>query len=273
VINNTAVHRWRRSADRNLDAQFLNAIMTGMNCSPFEAEAIRDAVHSVYGPLMESADTLKPGQIRISVIDASVAPNIPLAQALQCLVVLTLDAGEPDRQVRREHGVTALRRQRFLRICEEAFQQGGLLTLEAISDLFNCAVRTLVTDLAAVRAAGITPPLRSTVKDMGRAVTHRRQIVEQWLAGREYSDIARSSRHSIASVANYVEKFKRCSALLGSGFDLETTAAIARMSPSLARMFSQLVAEARPVAHRREELEKLTQKNTLQIRHEGRSTI
>lgn len=271
MINNTSLHRWRRAADRNLDAQFVNAIMTGMNCSPFEAEAIRDAVHTVYGPLMESADAVKPGQLRVSVVDAGVAPNIPLARARQCLVVLTLDAGGPDRRVRQEHGVVALRRHRFLRICEEAFQQGGLLTLEAISDLFNCAVRTLVSDLAAVRATGITPPLRSTVKDMGRAVTHRRQIVEQWLAGAEYCAIARSSCHSVASVANYVEKFKRCAALLGSGFDLETTAVIARMSPSLARSFAQLVAEARPVAHRREELEALAQKNAVQTSREERT--
>jgi hypothetical protein len=209
---------------------------------------------------METTDSLKPGQLRLSVIAAGVAPNTPLAHAQQCLVTLTLDAGADDRRVRQQGGVIALRRNRFLRICEEAFQQGGLLTLEAIADLFNCAVRTLVDDLAAVRADGTTPPLRSTVKDMGRAVTHRRLIVEQWLAGEEYTAIARATYHSVPSVANYVDKFKRVATLQATGFDLNTTAVIARMSVSLVSAFQQLLADATPVPHRREELAALTKK-------------
>lgn len=260
MINNTWLQRWQRATARQLDAQFMAAIIHGMNCSPFEAEAIRDTVHQVYAPLMETTDALKPGQLRVLVIDASVPPNISLAQAKQCLVTLTLDAAEEDLAVRQQGGVMALRRHRFARICEEAFQQGGLLTLEAVADLFNCAVRTLVTDLAALRAQGIVPPLRSTVKDMGRAVTHRRLIVERWLSGQEYTDIARASYHSVQSVANYVDKFKRCAALSAAGFDLDTVALVARLSPALARAFEQLLAEAKPVPHRREELDALTVK-------------
>ncbi len=260
MINNTSRQRWHRAEARQLDAQFMNTIMHGINCSPFEAEAIRDTVHQVYAPLMETSDSLKPGQLRLSVIDAGVAPNVPLAHAQQRLVTLTLDAGGEDRQVRQRGGVIALRRHRFLRLCEEAFQQGGLLTLEGVADLFNCGVRTLVSDLAAVRAQGFTPPLRSTVKDMGRALTHRTQIITRWLAGEEYTEIARATCHSLASVANYVEKFKRCAALFGAGFELDTVALIARLSPALARCYQQVLTEAHPVAHRREELEALAQK-------------
>ncbi len=265
MINNTSLQRWQRATARQLDAQFMNVIIDGINCSPFEAAAIRDAVHTVYRPLMETTDAIKPGQLRLSVVAAGVAPNIPLAQAEQCLVTITLDAGEADRVVRHQGGVIALRRFRFVRICDEAFQQGGLFTLEAIADLFNCAVRTLVDDLAAVRAAGITPPLRSTVKDMGRAITHRRLIVEKWLAGAEYTDIARATYHSVGSVANYVEKYKRVAALLQTDFDLDTIAVIARLSPALVRAFQQLVTDAQPVPHRQEELDALAKKKTASL--------
>jgi len=268
MINNTSLTRWQRTAARELDAQFVNEIIHGLNCSPFEAVVVRDKVHDIYAPLMETTDSLKPGQLRICVIAAGVAPNIPLDRAARCLVTLTLDAGDEDHAVRRQGGVIALRRHRFLRVCEEAFEQGGLLTLEAIADLFNCSVRTLVDDLCAVRRGGITPPLRSTVKDMGRAVTHRRLIVEKWLAGQEYTEIARSTYHSVASVANYVDKFKRTATLLASGFDLDTVALIARLSPSLVSAFEQLVREAKPVHHRKEELDNLislTKKNTKSV--------
>ena len=260
MINNTALQRWHRSAARHLDAQFMATIMQGMNCSPFEAAAIRDTVQEVYAPLMETTDTLKPGQLRLSVIDAAVAPNVPLARATQRLVTLTFDAGAADRQVRQQGGIIALRRVRFARMCEEAFQQGGLLTLEAVADLCNCAVRTLVSDLAALRAQDTVPPLRSTVKDMGRAITHRCRIVELWLAGQEYSAIARATYHSVAAVGNYVDKFKRCAALFAADFDLDTVALIARLSPALTRAFQQIGEAAQPVPHRRAELDALTKK-------------
>ena len=268
MIQNTALQRWHRATTRHLDAQFMNAIMHGMNCSPFEAQAICEKVQEVYAPLMETTEALKPGQLRLSVIAATVAPNTPLAQAQQCLVTLTLDAGAEDRDIRQQGGVIALRRHRFVRVCEEAFQQGGLLTLEAIADLFNCAVRTLVDDLAAVRSQGNTPPLRSTVKDMGRAITHRRLIVEKWLAGQEYTEIARASYHSVASVANYVDKFKRCAALFAAEFDVDTVALVARLSPSLVRAYQALLADARPVPHRQEELAALTKKNATPVRQQ-----
>jgi hypothetical protein len=229
-------------------------VQEGLNCSPFESEAVCDTVYQVYGPLFDTSQALQPGQTRISVVDADVPPNTPLLRAAQRLVTLTLDAGREDREVRREGGVIGLRRHRLLRVCEEAFAQGGLLTLEGVADLFNCAVRTLVSDLAAVRAQGPTPPVRSTVKDMGRALTHRTHIVTRWLAGEEYSEIARATHHSLASVATYVEKYKRCITLTEAGFPEESIALVARLSPALVRAFQTLHAEAKPVAHRQEEL-------------------
>ena len=55
-------------------------MVTGLNCSPFEAEAIVEKVHEVYTPLLETSPGLKPGQIQVTVVDASVAPNVPLAK-------------------------------------------------------------------------------------------------------------------------------------------------------------------------------------------------
>ena len=64
----------------------------------------------------------------------------------------------------------------------EAFQQGGLLTVEDLANrLLNCGQRTLSRDLKALKARQITLPLRSTIKDMGRAISHRTLIVQQWL--------------------------------------------------------------------------------------------
>jgi hypothetical protein len=195
------------------------------------------------------------------VVDASVAPNVPLTKAKQRLVSLTLHAGKEDIETRRKGSVPILRQKRLCRMCQEAFQQGGLLTLEDLANLFNCGVRTLVNDLAALRKQQVIPPLRSTTKDMGRAITHRRMIIALWLQGFEYSEIARKACHSIDSVANYVDKFKRCAALFASGFDVHTVALMVKLSTVLTQEFQSIHSDIRGVPHRLRELEEFLKKN------------
>jgi hypothetical protein len=261
MINNSNYAHWDRLQAKTLDTQFSNEMINGLNCSPFEAEAILEKVHQIFAPLWEGNTAPKLGQIQMVVVDASVPPNVPLAKAKQRRVTLTLQAGAEDLELRKGSSIPRLRQRRLCRMCEEAFQQGGLLTLEDLANLFNCGVRTLVNDLRALRQEKVVPPLRSTVKDMGRAVTHRRLIITLWLEGLEYTAIARKACHSLESVANYVDKFKRCAALLGSGFDLQTTALLVNISLPLAREFQQLHAQLRGVPHRLQELEDFLKKN------------
>jgi hypothetical protein len=261
MINNTNYAHWDRLKAKSFDAQFTHEMMTGLNCSPFEAEAIVEKVHEVYSPFWEDSPGLRPGQIQMVVVDASVAPNVPLNKAKQRVLTLTLHAGAEDLDFRKNRSVPALRRKRLCRMVEEAFQQGGLLTLEDLATLFNCGVRTLVEDLRILRQDNLSPPLRSTVKDMGRAVTHRRLIITLWLEGLEYSEIARKACHSLESVANYVDKFKRCAALFVSGFDLQTTALVVNLSEALTREFQRIQAELHGVPHRLQELEDFLKKN------------
>ncbi len=263
MINNTNLTHWSRLQAKSLDAQFTHEMVTGLNCSPFEAAAIVERVHEIYTPLLETSQGLKPGQIQMTVVDASVAPNTPLAKAKQRLVTLTLYAGQEDIETRKKGSVPELRQKRLCRMCQEAFQQGGLLTLEDLANLFNCGVRTLINDLAALRKQNIVPALRSTTKDMGRAITHRRLIITLWLQGLEYSEIARKTCHSVDSVANYVDKFKRCAALFASGFDVHTVALMVKLSTPLTQEFQRLHADLKGVPHRLKELEDFFKKNRI----------
>ena len=139
-----------------------------------------------------------PGQITFQVVSVSNGPQVSIEHCQQVTAILTLDAGKGDLAVRKEQGVVGLRRHRIERVCHEAYQQGGLLTVEDLANrLFNCGERTLSRDLAHFRTQGISIPLRSTIKDMGRAITHRTQIVQEWLLGKEYSEISRAQFHSI----------------------------------------------------------------------------
>jgi hypothetical protein len=121
--------RQKPLAAKQLDHQFVQHIIAGLDCSPFEAEAVLQAVHQIYTLLFECSPALRPGQIFLPVVSVEAPPGPRLIDSRQTLVVLTLEDLNEDLQVRKTGGVLALRRHRLVRVCDEALQQGGLLSI------------------------------------------------------------------------------------------------------------------------------------------------
>jgi hypothetical protein len=263
MINNSSLKKFDRLAQKQLTTQLINELTAGLACSPFEAKAIVDTVHNIYEPYFQSNGSLKPGQLLFSVVSVDNAPSVPLAQCKQLIVTLTLDDPTEDLPVREHDGVIALRRHRIQRVATEAFQQSGVLTVEDLANrLFNCGERTICRDLNALRKSNIVVPLRSTIKDMGRTLSHRSLIVKLWLAGKEYSEIARESFHSVLSVNNYVDKFKRVVALVQEHYDVHTIAFLVKLSAPLVREYFHLYKKIKAVPHRAAELRSFLKKSS-----------
>jgi hypothetical protein len=261
MINNSSLTKWQRLSQKQLDQQFTHEMVRGLQCSPFEASAMLDAVYRVYSPYFETSGTLKPGQILFQVISVEATPSTRLAESKQVTVTLSFDAGKEDLEVRRKRGVSSLRRHRMQRMAVEAFQQGGLLTLEDLANrLFNCGQRTLSRDLDVLRREGVVLPLRSIIKDMGRSISHRSLIVQEWLLGKEYSEICYNTNHSVPAVQNYVSKFKRVVALAEEGYDVHTIAFLVKVSATLVESYHQLYQTVKIVPHRRKELKSFLKK-------------
>lgn len=266
MVNNSSLDKWNRLRTKNLNHQFLNEIITGLNCSPFEAGAVLDTVHKVFSGYFETGGSLQTGQILFHVVSVKNGPQIPLAKCEQVTVTLTLDAGEGDLKVKEQSGVVGLRRHRIERVCFEAFDQGGLLTVEDLANrLFNGGERTICRDLAYFREQNIFIPLRSTVKDMGRTLSHRVPIVKQWLQGKEYTAIARNTCHSVRAVHNYVEKFKRVVALSQNDFDVHTISFLAKVAIPVVSEYMKLYSEAEVIGHRKQEIENFFEKTLCQV--------
>lgn len=259
MVNNSAIQKWDRLRHKQLSQQFLHEIIHGMNCSPFEAQAILETVHRVFH--YETSGALKPGQLFFEIVSQKASPNLPLKECPMVTAVLTLDAGEEDLKIKEQSGVTVLRRHRLERVAHEAFQQGGLLTVEDLAHrLMNCGERTLCRDLAALRKGGVIVPLRSTIKDMGRSISHRAMIVQHYLAGKDYAAIARSTSHSIAAVQNYIEKFKRTVALMHEGYDQHSISFLVRISPELVKQYQNVYNSAKIIGLRHKELKSFLKK-------------
>jgi uncharacterized protein YerC len=205
---------------------------------------------------------MKPGQMLFEVVGIENSPRKKLSECTMLSVILTLDSGEEDLRIKQDQGVIGLRRHRLQRVCYEAFQQGGLLTVEDVANrLLNCGERTVCRDIEFFKNQNIILPLRSTVKDMGKSISHRSQIIKEWLQGNEYSEISRKTNHSVDAVANYVDKFKRIVCLAKDNYEINTIAFMVKLSPSLTQEYYTLYENEKIAPHRKEELDDLFKKN------------
>jgi len=266
MINNSSLEKWNRLRSKRLDEHFRKELVTGLNCSSFEADAVIDTLHEVYDLYFETSGTLKPGQIIFEVISEEAPPQMAIRDSPLVKVILTLDA-EGDLQIREKEGVTELRRHRLERISNEAYQQGGLLTVEDVSNrLLNCGERTVSRDISELKKRGIILPFRSMVKDMGRSITHRVLIVEQWLSGKEYTEIGNRTNHSVSSVSNYVDKFKRIVALENDGYDKQAISFLVRVSESLVNEYVKIYRSAKIIGFRRKEMKEYLKKECAAVK-------
>lgn len=230
-----------RLASKDLDHQFRHRVEHGMACSPFVSEALTRIVHEVYLPVIDSPGNLRPGQILFQCTASKVGSGVALSEAEQISVILTIDGGADDLRVRKKTDIAGLRKHRLCRVCIEAYNQGGLLTVEDLAyRLFNVGERTIVRDLAMLRKDGENPPLRSTVRDIGRTISHKTVLIKNWLKGDELSDLNRKYNHSYSSIESYINTFKRVVFLKHEEYTLERIAYIQKISLPLVQSYLAL---------------------------------
>ena len=114
-------------------------------------------------------------------------------------------------------GVAALRQVRLLRLTEEAEAQGGLLSHEDLASLPCSSLATIKRDVHELREQGLRVPTRGQVKDIGQGVSHKVQIVGDYLAGYTFSEIERRRHHSVGAIRRYCDDFVRIIRLQAEG--------------------------------------------------------
>ena len=197
-----------RLSFKTLDTQFKQEAIEGLNCSPLEANALIDIVKEVYFPFLneKSIENIRPGQIVVQAIDLNEPAGKPIKECKFKSVILTIDNGQSDLDIRLNNGIPALRREQIKRVTREAFKQRTLLTVEDLAyKILSAGYRTITRDLSILREDGENIPLRSTQKDIGRTTTHKEQVVKLWLEGNEPAYISKATNHSIDAVSRYLQ--------------------------------------------------------------------
>lgn len=247
-VRNVRRQELRRLEAKTLDARFLTEIQEGLNCSPFECEAVLEVVKEVYFPFLEQIERppAVPGKITVVGVCADEPAGKPIAKCEKRVVSLTLHRGVADDQLLQHKGVAAFRQARIPDLCQEALSQGVLLTREDLAyRIFTDGTRTISRDLAALRKQqpSLPIPLRSTVHDIGPMLSHRVQIVRLALEGKTMTEICQQMRHSPAAVANYVASFTRVAQLAAQKLQPSQIAFLLRRGPGLIERYLELLKE------------------------------
>lgn len=226
-MNNETMQRLQAKTP---EQRFLRVLEDGFGQAPCVSEAILEKAQAC---LFGQPSTLRPGQVRVLLTTMEAGHGRPLRQAALREVVWTIDAGQEDRQIEREHGRVGLRQVRIQRLVDEALAQGGVATQEDLAQALHVSVRTIKRDCKAIAAQGIELPTRGQLKGIGRGQTHKAQIVGRWLRGETYDQIGLHTRHSLSSIKRYVQSFVRVADLHRKGFRDGEIALVLEMSAYL----------------------------------------
>jgi len=192
------------------------------------------------------------GQMTILAVSAETPPGRPIAECQRVPINLTMDASDDLEALR--HGVATLRRSKIQRLAREAQEQGALLTQEDLARLLCTSRSTIKRDIAQLRAAGVDVPTRGQIKDIGKGVSHKTQIIRDWLAGFTFSQIKQRRWHSISSIDRYCSDFQRVVRLHRRSLSVADIRISSGLSDRLIAEYLDLYAEAEPQNERLQRL-------------------
>ncbi|MFQ6117637.1 MAG: DUF1670 domain-containing protein [Candidatus Bipolaricaulia bacterium] len=116
-----------------------------------------------------------------------------------------------DRELTAHHQAThKCRGHRVVRMCCEAYEQGGVLTVLDLSLILGVSYWMIARHIQAhERETGELVPTRGTVHDIGSSVTHKAETVRRFLRGEPPDRIAKAIHHSQEAVDRSLAAYQR----------------------------------------------------------------
>ena len=157
-------------------------------------------------------------------------------------VILTYLASEDVETIRGGFTSRQLRMNSMVRWCEEAYDQGALLTqldLAVLLNVCDAVVSDYVNEYQ--RTTGSILPTRGNMHDMSGAITHKREIITLYLQGCLTPTIAKKTRHSKDAVDRYIRDYESVKLVRTATDDIDRISQIAHLSKRVIRQYLDLI--------------------------------
>lgn len=137
-----------------------------------------------------------------------------------------------------------LRKNRIKRWCDQAFDQGGLLSQLDLSALLGICEATVSKYVREIQNTGHMLPTRGNIHDLSGAITHKREIITLYLENYLTPEIATRTKHSREAVDRYIQDYHRVELLWQHGItDLIQISQLSRLSKRVAQQYIDLLPE------------------------------
>lgn len=221
-----------RNNIKDLEGYIFSYLKQGTNCSEIECKAISENIKSKINLFIPEA--VLPGKLAYSAVDMNEPAGKSLEECKKIITYLTLIDPKEDNIKKSSQD---LRQTKIMRLTNEAFTQGALLTQEDLSIILNTTVRTVRYDIQEIKNSGEIVPLRGFIRDIGRTISHKVNIIKQYLVGKEIVDLIRSTKHSLTSIERYLTAFGRIIFLYKKNIPVEEISYITKVSLPLVKEY------------------------------------
>jgi hypothetical protein len=139
----------------------------------------------------------------------------------------------------------AIRQRAAVRLFNQAKEQEGVFTGMDVATMMRLSPATIYRYAREwEKQNNKIVPRRGTIHDMGRSVTHKRQICYKVIVeGKGIETVARETGHSPEAITRYVKDYKRILTCLHQGLTPKDTSFVAKVSENLVYEYISLIQE------------------------------
>jgi hypothetical protein len=195
---------YTRLRKKTREHEFVDRLEREFEFSPRESRGVLEVVEELFFDNRE----MRSGQVEYTCVSAEEGSGKSMDEMRKVRVKLTKDLAS-DRDVQARLGDSAMRRVQILRMTEESYDQGGLLTQEDLGRLLGVSSRTIRRDVEELMQKKLKLYLRGLQRDIGKGMSHKVWIVGLYLQWKTYSEIERITGHSVGAIKIYLKDFSR----------------------------------------------------------------
>jgi hypothetical protein len=202
-----SLHRqaeYDRLRKKTREHEFVGRLEREFEFSPRESRGVLEVVAETFFDNRE----IRSGQVEYTCVSAEEGPGKPMEELKKVTVRVTRELMS-DREVEQRCGESAMRKVQILRMTEEAYDQGGLLTQEDLGRIIGVSSRTIRRDVEELMEKRVKLYLRGLQRDIGKGISHKVWIVGLYLKWKTYSEIERITGHSSGAIKAYLNDFSR----------------------------------------------------------------
>jgi len=186
---------------------------------------------------------LKPGQMLWNAVDINTRADAYNMRTVP--VTLSLITDDDITNLENETSIIEHRQNVIARITQEAYEQGGLLSMRDIS-LFMAALPPIISKARAEyeRKNNTSLPHTGNLHDMGSCITHKYQIVYKYVVqNKSPKTVASETNHTIQAVDRYLKDYHRVKTLYDDNKDTQYIKAVTGIAEHVSKQYIEMIKQ------------------------------